>query len=93
MERGGGRESVAVDAVAATDTVSQRRVAIEVAGLAVRNEAETITDIRASAASSIGPAAGTMHHRPGSSASAQSIHPVLIAPPYIGLGQWVTGDC
>ena len=35
MERGGGRESVAVDAVAATDTVSQRRVAIEVAGLAV----------------------------------------------------------
>ena len=35
MERGGGRESVAVDAVAATDTVSQRRVAIEVTGLAV----------------------------------------------------------
>ena len=35
MERGGGRESVAVDAEAATDTVSQRRVAIEVAGLAV----------------------------------------------------------
>ena len=35
MERGGGRESVAVDGVAATDTVSQRRVAIEVAGLAV----------------------------------------------------------
>ena len=35
MVRGGGRESVAVDAVAATDTVSQRRVAIEVAGLAV----------------------------------------------------------
>ena len=31
----GVRESVAVDAVAATDTVSQRRVAIEVAGLAV----------------------------------------------------------
>ena len=35
MVRGGGRESVAVDAEAATDTVSQRRVAIEVAGLAV----------------------------------------------------------
>ena len=35
MERGGGRESVAVDAIAATDTVSQRRVAMEVAGLAV----------------------------------------------------------
>ncbi len=35
MERGGGRESVAVDTLAATDTVSQRRVAIEVAGLAV----------------------------------------------------------
>ena len=35
MERGGGRESVAVDAVAETDTVSQRRVAMEVAGLAV----------------------------------------------------------
>ena len=35
MERGAGRESVAVDAEAATDTVSQRRVAIEVAGLAV----------------------------------------------------------
>ena len=35
MEREGGRESVAVDALAATDTVSQRRVAIEVAGLAV----------------------------------------------------------
>ena len=31
----GVRESVAIDAVAATDTVSQRRVAIEVAGLAV----------------------------------------------------------
>ena len=39
MERGCGRESVAVDAVAATDTVSQRRVAIEVAGLAVWAEA------------------------------------------------------
>lgn len=35
MECGGGRESVAVDAEAATDTVSQRLVAIEVAGLAV----------------------------------------------------------
>ena len=35
MERVGGRESVAVDALAATDTVSQRRVAIAVAGLAV----------------------------------------------------------
>lgn len=35
MERGGGRESVAVDAEAATDTVSQRRGAMEVAGLAV----------------------------------------------------------
>ena len=35
----GVRESVAVDAVAATDTVSQRRVAIEVAGLAVWAEA------------------------------------------------------
>ena len=33
--RGGVRESVAVDAIAATDTVSQRRVAMEVAGLAV----------------------------------------------------------
>ena len=33
--REGGRESVAVDAIAATDTVSQRRVAMEVAGLAV----------------------------------------------------------
>ena len=35
MEREGGRESVAVDALAATDTVSQRRVAMEVAGLAI----------------------------------------------------------
>lgn len=35
VERGGDRESVTVDAVAATDTVSQRRVAMEVAGLAV----------------------------------------------------------
>lgn len=40
MERGGARESVAVDAVAATDTVSQRRVAIEVAGLAVLGGAQ-----------------------------------------------------
>ncbi len=33
--RESGRESVAVDAIAATDTVSQRRVAMEFAGLAV----------------------------------------------------------
>jgi len=45
MERGGGRESVAVDAVAATDTVSQRRVAIEVAGLAVWGEAQRRTKL------------------------------------------------
>ena len=35
MERGGGRESVAVDGESAIGTVSQRRVAMEVAGLAV----------------------------------------------------------
>lgn len=35
MERGGGRESVTVDAFVATDTISQQSVAIEVAGLAV----------------------------------------------------------
>lgn len=35
MVREGAREFVAVDAAAATDTISQRRVAIEVAGLAV----------------------------------------------------------
>ena len=45
MERGGGRESVAVDAVAATDTVSQRRVAIEVAGLAVWGGAQRRTKL------------------------------------------------
>ena len=45
MERGGGRESVAVDAVAATDTVSQRRVAIEVAGLAVWSGAQRRTKL------------------------------------------------
>ena len=45
MERGGGRESVAVDAVAATDTVSQRRVAIEVAGLAVWGAAQRRTKL------------------------------------------------
>lgn len=45
MERGGGRESVAVDAEAATDTVSQRRVAIEVAGLAVWGEAQRRTKL------------------------------------------------
>lgn len=45
MERGGGRESVAVDAVAATDTVSQRRVAIEVAGLAVWDGAQRRTKL------------------------------------------------
>ena len=45
MERGGGRESVAVDAGAATDTVSQRRVAIEVAGLAVWGGAQRRTKL------------------------------------------------
>ena len=45
MEREGGRESVAVDAVAATDTVSQRRVAIEVAGLAVWGGAQRRTKL------------------------------------------------
>ena len=45
MERGGGRESVAVDALAATDTVSQRRVAIEVAGLAVWGGAQRRTKL------------------------------------------------
>ena len=45
MVRGGGRESVAVDAVAATDTVSQRRVAIEVAGLAVWGGAQRRTKL------------------------------------------------
>ena len=45
MERGGGRESVAVDAEAATDTVSQRRVAIEVAGLAVWGGAQRRTKL------------------------------------------------
>ena len=43
MERGGGRESVAVAAGAATGTVSQRRVAIEVAGLAVWGGAQQRT--------------------------------------------------
>lgn len=45
MERGGGRESVAVDAEAATDTVSQRRVAMEVAGLAVWGGAQRRTKL------------------------------------------------
>ena len=45
MERGAGRESVAVDAEAATDTVSQRRVAIEVAGLAVWGVAQRRTKL------------------------------------------------
>ena len=45
MERGCGRESVAVDAVAATDTVSQRRVAMEVAGLAVWGGAQRRTKL------------------------------------------------
>ena len=45
MEREGGRESVAVDAVAATDTVSQRRVAMEVAGLAVWGGAQRRTKL------------------------------------------------
>ena len=45
MERGCGRESVAVDAVAATDTVSQRRVEIEVAGLAVWSGAQRRTKL------------------------------------------------
>lgn len=43
--RGGVRESVAVDAIAATDTVSQRRVAIEVAGLAVWGGAQRRTKL------------------------------------------------
>ena len=83
MERGGGRESVAVDAVSATDTVSQRRVAMEVAGLAVWGGAQRRTKL-------------TDEQVPlslSALASAQSIHPVLIAPPYIGLSQLVTGDC
>ena len=37
--RWGVREFVAVDAAASTDTISQRRVAMEVAGLAVGGEA------------------------------------------------------
>ena len=41
--RGGVRDFVAVDAVAATDTISQRRVAMEVAGLAVMCEAKRKT--------------------------------------------------
>ena len=41
--RGGVREFVAVDAVAATDTISQRRVAMEVAGLAVMGDAKRRT--------------------------------------------------
>ena len=41
--REGVREFVAVDAVAATDTISQRRVAMEVAGLAVMGEAKRRT--------------------------------------------------
>ena len=41
----GVRESVAVDAVTATDIVSQRRVAIEVAGLAVWGEAQRRTKL------------------------------------------------
>ena len=45
MERGGGRESVAVDAEASTDTVSQRRVAMEVAGLAVWGGAQRRTKL------------------------------------------------
>ena len=45
MGRGGGRESVAVDAVSATDTVSQRRVAMEVAGLAVWGGAQRRTKL------------------------------------------------
>ena len=43
MVREGVREFVAVDAVATTDTISQRRVAMEVAGLAVMSEAKRRT--------------------------------------------------
>ena len=43
MVREGVREFVAVDAVAATDTISQRRAAIEVAGLAVMGGAKRRT--------------------------------------------------
>ena len=43
MVREGVPEFVAVDAEAATDTISQRRVAMEVAGLAVMGEAKRRT--------------------------------------------------
>ena len=43
MVREGVREFVTVDAVAATDTISQRRVAMEVAGLAVMGGAQRRT--------------------------------------------------
>lgn len=74
---------MAVDAVAATDTVSQRRVAIEVAGLAVWGGAQRRTKLTdeqvplplSARIIGIGPK-----------------HSVLIAPPYIVLGQLVTGD-
>ena len=45
MLRRGGRKSVAVDAAAATDTASQRRVAMEVAGLAVWGAAQRRTKL------------------------------------------------
>ena len=94
MERGGGRESVA-DLFGHSLTAKGGNGGCW-SGCLGRSAAENQTDRRASTAFFIGlglgTAAGTGHHRPGSSASAQSIHPVLIAPPYIGLGQWVTGD-
>ena len=45
MVREGVREFVAVDAEAATDTISQRRVAMEVAGLAVWGAAQRRTKL------------------------------------------------
>ena len=93
--RGGGRESVA-DLLRHSLTAKGGNEGCW-SGCLGRSTAENQTDRRASTASFIDPgtgtAAGTGHHRPGSSASAQNIHPVLIAPPYIGLGQMVTGDC
>lgn len=94
MEREGGRETVA-DLFGHSLTAKGGNGGCWSGGLG-RSAAENQTDRPASTAFHIGlgisTAAGTGCHRPGSSASAQNIHPVLIAPPYIGLGQWVTGD-
>lgn len=86
MERGGGRESVAE--LLRHSLIAKGGNKGCWSGCLGRSAAENQTDRPASTASFIGPdtgtAAGTGHHRPGLSASAQNIHPVLIEPPYIG---------